>query len=331
MCSVVHFIPYRSSVFRSFSPASTRGTPASFPVGRRRSGGRGLLSSCASQFYFGNESPMPTTIYSFTGSGNSLAIARQLAAELGDTTLVPIPKALGSGEPVRAPAGAVGFVFPVYVLGLPKIVARFAAQVDLTRAEYIFCVCTLAECGMTGAFGDLERLLRKQHKNLDAAFGIFMPQSHVRGAEVNPAAQHELFLHASKRVTEIATLIRERSMVKDTEPGWKVRILRLARPIYALWLGFRGNGTFSAREHCSGCTTCEKVCPVGNITMENKRPVWHDDCEMCFACVNFCPRQAVRMGKSDGPARHYHHPEITVRDMMEQHGRRPDLSALRQR
>jgi len=272
---------------------------------------------------------MPTTIYYFTGTGNSLAIARQLAAELGETALVPIPKALDAGEPVRAPAGAVGFVVPVYVLGLPKIVARFAERVDLTGAEYIFCACTLAECGMTGAFADLEKILRRKQKSLDAAFGVFMPQSHVHGAEADPAARQELFRRASQKVTAIASLIRERRTVRDEEPRWNVRFLRFFRPIFSLWPGLGGNGKFSVLPTCSGCTTCEKVCPVGNITMENKRPVWHDDCEMCFACVNFCPRQSVRMGRNSGRDRHYHHPDIMVRDMMEQHGRKPDLSAFK--
>jgi ferredoxin len=274
---------------------------------------------------------MPTTIYYFTGSGNSLAIARQLAAELGETTLVPIPRALDAGEPVQAPAGAVGFVFPVYFLGLPKIVGRFAELVDLTGAEYIFCACTLAECGMSGAFRDLEKILRRKQKVLDAGFGIFMPRSSVHADGADPAAQHELLRHASRKVTEIATLIRERRTVRDEEPGWKVRVLRFFRPIFSLWPGLRQGGKFSALPNCSGCTTCEKVCPVGNITMENKRPVWHDDCEMCGACVNFCPRQCIRMGRSGGQDRHYHHPDIMVRDMMEQHGRKPDLSAFKNR
>jgi ferredoxin len=274
---------------------------------------------------------MPATIYYFTGSGNSLAIARQLAAELGETDLVPIPKALDAGTLVRAPAGAVGFVIPVYVLGLPKIVARFAEQADLTGAEYIFCVCTLAERGMTGAFGDLEKILGRKQKVLDAAFGIFMPRSNVHGPEADPAARQELFRCATQKVTEIATLIRGRRSVKDTEPGWNVRVLRFFRPIFYGWMGLGGSGKFSVLETCSGCTTCEKVCPVGNITMENKRPVWHDTCELCFACVNFCPRQSVRLGRNGGQDRHYHHPDIMVRDMMEQHGRKPDLSAFKNR
>ena len=43
---------------------------------------------------------MPTTIYYFTGTGNSLAVARQLAADLGDTDLVPIPKVMNGDVPV---------------------------------------------------------------------------------------------------------------------------------------------------------------------------------------------------------------------------------------
>jgi ferredoxin len=273
---------------------------------------------------------MPTTIYYFTGTGNSLAVARQLAAELPETTLVPIPKALASGEPIRAPRGTVGFVFPVYVLGLPVIVARFAESVDLSDAEYIFCACTLAECGMTGAFLELEKILRRKQKVPDAEFGIFMPQSYVHGPEgPDEAAKQEIFRDAARKVSAIAVQIRQRIRGRDEENRWKVRLLRLARPFFFFWLHGSGQGSFSLTENCSGCTTCEKVCPEGNITMENKRPVWHDSCGMCGACVNFCPKKAIRVGTK--PQRHYRNPEILVRDMMEQHGRKPDLSSLKNR
>ena len=265
---------------------------------------------------------MPVTIYYFTGTGNSLSAARQLAAELGGADLIPIPKALNTGKQIRAPRGTVGFVFPVYVLGLPKIVARFAEQVDLSDAEYIFCACTLAEMGMTGAFSDLEKILQRKRCALDAAFGIFMPQSYVNGPEgLDPVARQKVYRDASQKVTEIASLIRERRTIKDKEASWKVRILRLARPIFFLWLRAGRNGKFFVKENCSGCTTCEKVCPAGNITFENKRPLFHNDCEMCFACVNFCPSKSICMGTMT--QRHYRHPDIIVRDMMEQHGRKP--------
>ena len=94
-------------------------------------------------FYFSFEKhpSMPNTFLLFTGTGNSLAVARQLAAELGETDLVPIPKAMNAEIPVRAPSGAVGFVFPVSdtrryeealillcFLGIPHIL-RFSSSV----------------------------------------------------------------------------------------------------------------------------------------------------------------------------------------------------------
>ncbi len=274
---------------------------------------------------------MPTTLYYFTGTGNSLAVARQLGAELGETDLVPIPKAMNAELPVRAPVGAVGFVFPVYVMGLPKIVARFARDVDLSDATYLFCACTFAESGISGAFRELEKILGKKHKTLDAAFGVLMPQNYVFGPEgPGAAALQDLFRFASLKVTTITAVIRERKKVRDVETDGKVRILRFAHPIFR-WLSASEDRKFTVLKSCTGCTTCEKVCPVGNITIEKKRPVWHHNCEMCFACINFCPTKSIQIGEKSKKHGRYHHPDVMVRDMMAQHGRKPDLSALKNR
>ena len=66
---------------------------------------------------------MRTDIYYFSGTGNSLAIAQNIAEELGDTRLIPIPKAVQNGLDTTAPQ--LGLVFPVYVWGLPRMVADF--------------------------------------------------------------------------------------------------------------------------------------------------------------------------------------------------------------
>ncbi len=40
---------------------------------------------------------MKTIIYYFTGTGNTLAIARGIAEELGDTKLIPLRRAIHPG------------------------------------------------------------------------------------------------------------------------------------------------------------------------------------------------------------------------------------------
>ena len=66
--------------------------------------------------------------------------------------------------------------------------------------------------------------------------------------------------------------------------------------------------------NCSGCATCTKVCPVGNILMVEDRPVWQHRCEMCFACDEWCPQRAIHhWSRAEGVK--YHHPSVKAKDM----------------
>ncbi len=61
------------------------------------------------------------TIYYFTGTGNSLKIARILAEKLEYCELIPIAK-VWEMEKLASTSEKVGFIFPLYYSGLPKIV-----------------------------------------------------------------------------------------------------------------------------------------------------------------------------------------------------------------
>ena len=41
--------------------------------------------------------------------------------------------------------------------------------------------------------------------------------------------------------------------------------------------------------------TCVEICPVENITLSKRRPVWHNQCINCFACYNLCPWRAIQV------------------------------------
>ncbi len=41
-------------------------------------------------------------------------------------------------------------------------------------------------------------------------------------------------------------------------------------------------------ESCTGCGWCARHCPVGNISMEEGKPRYLDQCIMCFRCVYGC-------------------------------------------
>jgi hypothetical protein len=78
---------------------------------------------------------MNTIIYYFTGTGNTLAIARDLASELGDTELVPVPIMIQQ-DTIVGDGDAVGIAFPVYFWNLPVIVRKFTENLHITGAPY---------------------------------------------------------------------------------------------------------------------------------------------------------------------------------------------------
>ncbi|MBN1584290.1 MAG: EFR1 family ferrodoxin [Anaerolineae bacterium] len=84
---------------------------------------------------------MSTEIYYFSGTGNSLHVARELQKRIPEARLVPIV-ALVDRKSVIAHGETVGFVFPHYASTLPKVVHRFIEKLDLESARCLFAIAT---------------------------------------------------------------------------------------------------------------------------------------------------------------------------------------------
>ena len=74
---------------------------------------------------------MKTTIYYFSGTGNSLKVAKDIAAELKDTEIIQICKNnMGINNTT---SNKIGIVFPVYVSGMPLLVKEFIEKIKIPR------------------------------------------------------------------------------------------------------------------------------------------------------------------------------------------------------
>ena len=80
---------------------------------------------------------------------------------------------------------------------------------------------------------------------------------------------------------------------------------------------------FYADSKCTGCRTCEEVCPSGKIKIIGNKPFWQRNitCYLCYACLNYCPNNAVQIYskiwmKSYTTERgRYPHPYATSKDI----------------
>jgi hypothetical protein len=85
---------------------------------------------------------MKNTIFYYTGTGNSLWVARTLAEALGDTELISI--ADWGIEKRTIDSDAIGFVFPVHIWGVPGRIIEFIDEVELAQPGYVFAVAVNA-------------------------------------------------------------------------------------------------------------------------------------------------------------------------------------------
>jgi len=260
---------------------------------------------------------MKTTIYYFSGTGNSLAIAREIASKLTDTYLIPIAS-FRNDTTITAPAGRVGFVFPVYFFSAPRIVAEFLKKLDVSDTSYFFAVVTMG--GMQGqTLALVNSLLKKKNKRLDAGWSIAMPGNYVAMYDVADAEkQKNIIDKAGKKIPAIIHAIQNNNLhpVRGGPGPWIAGCIsrHFTKNLSNL------DTNFTTDDTCTGCGICARVCPVDNITIEESRPVWHHQCETCFACIHLCPEQAIQYGTKSRRFGRYHHPDVTIRDISRERG-----------
>ncbi|MCG8482789.1 MAG: EFR1 family ferrodoxin, partial [Clostridia bacterium] len=92
-------------------------------------------------------------------------------------------------------------------------------------------------------------------------------------------------------------------------------------PFSKMFLGF-GNMKLNS-ELCNGCGLCSQVCTMKNIKMTNSKdgwvPTFEKNCSMCFACLHFCPQEAIRLKSMSNKKENYqyHHPDISVKELID--------------
>ena len=245
----------------------------------------------------------------FSGTGNSLAIARKIA-EAVDDQVMPLNDAARTDLTAEK---RVGLVFPTYDFNLPPAVRNIVSRLKISPQAYVFAVTT---CGAQAgnSLWTTRRLLRKKGIQLAYAHKIRVPDNSAIAFGRNPNEQVWKFDKFAYRLERIIADVKAQK--HELHYAW----WSLAGGIMG-W-SFLENGmlrTFHPvvdEDKCTGCGTCAKVCPMRNIAVDEKAGIG-PHCTICLGCVHVCPHQAIRVnGREALKERQYRHPDIKLKDLI---------------
>ena len=271
---------------------------------------------------------MKKVIYCFSGTGNSLRAARIIADALKDTEIVNVRN--DPSEYSAEDADVIGFVCPVYEWDVPGRMREFISELSVNPNAYIFMVATyIAVHGK--AFETVEDILSSKGAHINYARTIRCVASQCIAYPPFPPEKLMLPL-MEKSMRKTAREISKRKRRKYPHMSAITRKLFPKMIVPYLNVEHEYDKGFYTDSRCTGCSTCARVCPTKNITIENGRPKWNHYCHGCNACVVYCPAKAIQFKTPEAyielgtliskklglpeKRKRYHNPHIKARDLM---------------
>jgi len=236
-------------------------------------------------------------IYWFSGSGNTLVIAKEIAAVLASRGSEVELRPLDRSDPRKVdPEKALGFVVPVAGQGTYPFVWDFLEALPRSRGSSCFLVDTL---GMYsgGIVGPVGKILRRKGYDAVAAKEILMPNT-FRRRKADADGDLALTEKGREEARRFAAALAEgRGRWRDI-PLYSdlISIFYRRREMVERWKRLFPWSVDACA--CSRCGLCAKLCPESSISMSpvSGLPVNAGSCVLCQRCLSFCPAGAIRIG-----------------------------------
>lgn len=264
---------------------------------------------------------MSNIIFYFSGTGNSLAVAQAVAGKLTDTKIVSM-MALSENNIIPRQYEKIGFVYPTCYSHAPKIVMDLVKGLQLYSNQKIFLIAT---CGGGQGFAlyDMKQQLQLITNNPIQEFSVALPGNHIVGFSAWPKfIQNRLFNRAEKTIDKIVYQIQNDIPTKPVRtPPFPKYFSLMQKTLNEKVLGvpdiYKTQPEYYTTDACEHCGICEKLCLANNIKVTADDVKFGDKCEQCMACIQWCPNRAISHPNVPKSRKRYHHPDITLDDMLQ--------------
>jgi len=243
---------------------------------------------------------MSATIYYFSGTGNSYRIAKKVCDGLENSTLINIAK-----EQIQKHYNAsdtIGIVFPLYYFGIPIIVEEFLRQLKIHENAYAFVIVTRGEPMAGGVKRQLDTAFHTSRRTYK--FFRYVTMGNNYPFHVFNGSNEKVKVQRNKKVgEEVLSFLADIKAKKQSRtfsildyPPFPTITYKIPTYGYKHFLKvYNKDICFGVDENlCNKCKKCEYVCPTDNIEVNSKVEWKHINCQMCLACYNCCPKNAIQ-------------------------------------
>lgn len=251
----------------------------------------------------------------FSGTGNTEYIAKLIADGLGDECVNLFDRIRTNDQSPLNSEKTYVICAPIYVCEMPLFLVKYLKSLTFNGSNKVYFVFTSGGyCGSAKVQAQLFSL-QKKLKCLGCAEFV-MPRNYVannRYAMDEEEVIHTKISNSTKKVKEVVETIKNERKLKSRHV-WLFETLIIA-PFAPIWTKYKlVANDFYTTDQCIGCKICEKVCPLNNIEMVDKKPKWGDSCTHCMACIAKCPKKAIEFGnKTQGKPRYLLRDYVSVK------------------
>lgn len=257
---------------------------------------------------------MKSIIYYFSGTGNNFAIAKEIANGLGDATVSPISE-LSDNKVISDEYEWVGFVAPSYYSHVPPFVEKCMSDLVFTKQQKIFLI---VGCGGNRGLSiqDMRKHVHSSKKEVDLEYMITLPGNYILSYGAFPVWYQRLCITLSHRkIGKIVQDIKGNRKRKNLGYGifYREKYEDALQESIAKFVTI--GKQYKVSDTCSTCGTCVKLCPTGNISIQDGKVVFGDNCNQCMACIQWCPNRAIDYQEKAAKRKRYRHPDISKSEL----------------
>ncbi|NJO68562.1 MAG: 4Fe-4S binding protein [Bacteroidetes bacterium] len=249
-----------------------------------------------------------------------MSLTRSLAGELGNCDIVPIAKAIKK-DTFEVNSNYVGFVFPVFAWGMPRIVEEFIQKINISKDSFVFAIVTcVAIPGNT--LNEVKKLLKTKGIRLQAGFVTKAGRSSLMKLNALDKVIMHLDTRRTKikffdeRLPELVQNIKNKVQKSPETSNWAANLFGSMFHKMGLSAFKTMDAQFIVADDCSQCGTCAKICPRNNIELLANGPSFKHNCELCHACIQWCPKFAIRHANFDEDPKQYRNNAVKFQDLI---------------